>query len=59
MKPQFDTLARVNARCVIVTARAAEGSRPGVDFISRVFAPRGNIRRYLTSPFIFLSVLDL
>ena len=43
LKPLSETLAKVNARCVIVTAKPAEGSRPGVDFISRVFAPSAGV----------------
>jgi predicted PhzF superfamily epimerase YddE/YHI9 len=36
MKPDFDALAKLDARCVIVTA---PGDVEGVDFVSRVFGP--------------------
>lgn len=40
MTPDFSLLMAVEARGVIVTARA---SRPGVDFVSRFFAPRAGV----------------
>lgn len=39
-RPNFDALARVKCRGVIITARA---SRPGFDFISRFYAPAAGI----------------
>jgi len=39
-KPNFDALARVDARGVIVTSRAAASS---YDFVSRFFAPRAGV----------------
>ncbi len=40
LEPDFAALRRVDARGVIVTA---PGNRPGVDFVSRFFAPRFGI----------------
>jgi predicted PhzF superfamily epimerase YddE/YHI9 len=39
-KPNFDALARVDARGIIVTSRAAASS---YDFVSRFFAPRSGV----------------
>lgn len=36
LKPDFDAIAELSARALIVSA---PGDRPGIDFVSRVFAP--------------------
>ncbi len=41
LAPDFGALARVDARGVIVTSRAASGA--GYDFVSRFFAPRAGV----------------
>jgi PhzF family phenazine biosynthesis protein len=41
LSPDFTRIASIDARGIIVTA---EGDTPGVDFVSRFFAPRTGIQ---------------